>query len=184
MRSRPAHIRVTRRRYEVLLAPLLALVTLCGSTALGQIVYGDEIFITGDWRNGPGTTTNCEWDNLVLRDDAGVEYTIGFDVTPTTPSGTYGAMAMIFNEEYERAVTWCDEALVLPNRQYWTLAHKLVALAFLGHTDEADSVKAKLLREKPDFSVSFTKEKLFYIKRQDQLDRYLEGLEKAGISNE
>ena len=69
---------------------------------------------------------------------------------------TYGAMAMIFNEEYERAVTWCDEALVLPNRQYWTLAHKMVALAFLGRVDEADSVKSKLLREKPDFSIEFT----------------------------
>ncbi|NKC01320.1 MAG: tetratricopeptide repeat protein [Pseudomonadales bacterium] len=94
---------------------------------------------------------------------------------------TYGAMAMIFSGEYERAVEWCDEALVIPNRQYWTLAHKLVALALLGREQEVITVRELLLKEKSDFSVAFAKEKLFYVKRDDQLDNYLKALKLAGI---
>ena len=94
---------------------------------------------------------------------------------------TYGALSMIFSGDYERALQWCDEALVIPNRQYWTLAHKMVALACLGREADAQSVKAQLLEEVPNFGVDFVKAKLFYIKRSDQLERYLTGLRAAGF---
>ena len=94
---------------------------------------------------------------------------------------TYGALAMIFKGDYERALTWCDEALAIPNRQYWTLAHKMVALAYLGRLDEMERARNALLAENPDFSLQFAQEKLFYLRREDQRKIYFDGLAKAQI---
>ena len=96
---------------------------------------------------------------------------------------TYGALAMIFDGDYERAVQWCDEALVIPNRQYWTVAHKMVALSLLGREVEAAAVKAQLLVENPKFSADFARNKLFYIHREEQLQCYLHGLTLAGFDS-
>jgi len=38
------------------------------------------------------------------------------------------------------------------------------------------------LRAKPGFSVDFARERLFYIKRSEQLETYLDGLRKAGMA--
>ena len=94
---------------------------------------------------------------------------------------TYGALTMIFAGDYERAVRWCDSALGIPNRQYWTQAHKMVALAYLGRDKEAAQTKAQLLIEKPSFNLEFAKSRLFYLKRDEQLKCYTDGLAKAGF---
>lgn len=93
---------------------------------------------------------------------------------------TYGALAFIFAGDYERAVEWADHAIEIPNRQYWTLAHKAVALAFLGRAEEARRTMAAALAEQPALSVGFARQKLYYLKRAEQLERYLEGLALAG----
>jgi adenylate cyclase len=93
---------------------------------------------------------------------------------------TYGALAYIFSGEFERAIEWADRAVEIPNRQYWTLAHKAVALALLGRTDDARHVLAAALAEQPALSIGFARQKLFYIRRAEQLERYLEGLSLAG----
>jgi hypothetical protein len=43
-------------------------------------------------------------------------------------------------------------------------------------------VLKELLNLKPEFSIDFARTRLFYIKRPDQLQVYLEGLRKAGLS--
>jgi hypothetical protein len=40
---------------------------------------------------------------------------------------------------------------------------------------------AELLRRKPGFSCGFARKRLFYVKNPLQLNRYVEGLRKAGI---
>ena len=94
---------------------------------------------------------------------------------------TYGALAFIFKGDYESAVNWADRASVIPNCQYWTVAHKAVALAHLGKKDEASKSVRLLLDEKPDFTIAFAKRKLFYLKDPKQLDCYMEGLSLAGV---
>jgi len=42
-------------------------------------------------------------------------------------------------------------------------------------------VVEELLRRKPDFSRSFVRKRLFYVKDPAQLELYLEGLRRAGI---
>ena len=58
----------------------------------------------------------------------------------------------------------------------------MVALALLGQESEAQQTKARLLQEHPGFDLKFAQQKLFYVKRADQLARYFRGLQQAGIS--
>ena len=93
---------------------------------------------------------------------------------------TYGALALILKGEYGRAVEWAERAAEIPNRQYWTLAHKAVALAGLGRLDDARRALDAALAEQPALSISFARQKLYFVKQAEQIDRYLEGLALAG----
>ncbi|MEZ7879582.1 MAG: tetratricopeptide repeat protein [Rhodospirillales bacterium] len=95
---------------------------------------------------------------------------------------TYGAIALIFKKDFSRAVEWADKASSIPNYQFWTLAHKVVAYAYLDDTKNMEETQAKLLKKCPEFSCDFAREKLFYIKDFEQIDLYITGLQKAGIS--
>ncbi|MBE0616007.1 MAG: winged helix-turn-helix domain-containing protein [Burkholderiales bacterium] len=94
---------------------------------------------------------------------------------------TYGALVLLFKQDFARALQWTERAINIPNCQYWTTAHQAVALAYLKRVDEARLAVARLLREKPSFSQAFAREKLFYLKKQDQIDLYMAGLELAGV---
>lgn len=94
---------------------------------------------------------------------------------------TYGALALIFQGDYATALEWTDRAATIPNCQYWTTAHRAVALAYLNRTTAAREATAQLMRELPGFSVAFARDKLFYLKEPSQIERYLEGLRRAGV---
>lgn len=94
---------------------------------------------------------------------------------------TYGALALIFKGDYERALDWTDQAINLPNCQYWTAAHQAVALALLGRRDDAAEAKDRLLEMLPTFSCTFAAGKLFYIHEPTQISRYLAGLRLAQV---
>lgn len=108
------------------------------------------------------------------------------DLSPNDPQlwafYTYGALALLFNRDFERALRWLDRARSIPNYQYWTTAHRVVALAHLGRHTEATAVADELRHEVPDVSLEFVREKLFYLKDPAQINLYLEGLSAGGIS--
>lgn len=88
-------------------------------------------------------------------------FKIAIDLSPNDPQRwaflTYGALALIFKGDYETAIAWADRASIIPNCQYWALAHKAVA---------------------------FAKRRLFYIKDSGQLSCYEQGLELACVPAE
>ena len=94
---------------------------------------------------------------------------------------SYGALALLFAHRYEEAIEWADRAIVIPNCQYWSTAHKVVALAHLDRVSEATSAVEELLARCPEFSVAFAHTKLFHLKRPEQLELYLDGLSRAGV---
>lgn len=94
---------------------------------------------------------------------------------------TYGALAHIFKGDFETAVKWSERAGEIPNCQYWTTAHKAVALAYMDEGGRAKRTVSQLLKERPDFSIDFARKKLFYLKDPDQVRIYLEGLSLAGV---
>ena len=56
------------------------------------------------------------------------------------------------------------------------------ALGHIGDESQIRSALADLMRIKPEFTVGFAREHLFYLKRPEQINTYLEGLRKAGVS--
>ena len=94
---------------------------------------------------------------------------------------SYGALALIFDHRFEDALEWAEQAATIPNRQYWTLAHRVVALGHLGRTEETRAAVDELIREQPAFTQAFARRKLFYLKRPEQLELYLDGLAKAEV---
>ena len=53
--------------------------------------------------------------------------------------------------------------------------------AFLGDERQAESAVKELIQSKPEFSVEFARQHLFYVKRPDQIETYIDGLRKAGL---
>lgn len=94
---------------------------------------------------------------------------------------SYGALALLFAGRFDEAVEWTERASPLPNCQYWTIAHRVVALELAGRADEARAAVGSLLAQRPGFSVSFARRKLFYLKRPEQIEQYLGGLAGAGV---
>jgi tetratricopeptide (TPR) repeat protein len=95
---------------------------------------------------------------------------------------SYRSLAHIFMRQYEAAVEWAKKALRDPNCQYWARAHLVSALGHLDRIDQSQAAVGELLRQKPEFSCSFARKHLFYIKNSVQIDHYLDGLRKAGLS--
>jgi len=118
-------------------------------------------------------------------DEAIEKFERAIELSPNDPQRwaflSYGALAHIFKGDYETAIQWSDRASEIPNCQYWTRAHKAVALAHLGDDEGARRTAALLLRERPDFTIEFARKKLFYLKDPAQLQTYLDGLKRAGV---
>lgn len=94
---------------------------------------------------------------------------------------TYGALALLFKHEFERALAWLDKAATIPNYQYWTIAHKIVALVNLDRMSAAKRNVGVLFQQNPEFCLQFAREKLFYLKMPEQIDIYIQSLQKAGV---
>ena len=94
----------------------------------------------------------------------------------------YRALAHLLAGEFESAVEWGTKATRVPNCHYWAFAHRVAALGYLQRPAESAAAIAELMRRKPGFSCSFARERLFYIRESQHIERYLEGLRRAGLS--
>jgi TolB-like protein/DNA-binding winged helix-turn-helix (wHTH) protein len=94
---------------------------------------------------------------------------------------SYRALAHIFAREFELASQWAQRATRVPNAHYWAFAHRVSALGHQERPDELRAAVGELLQREPDFSCSFARKRLFYVKNPDQLELYVEGLRRAGI---
>jgi TolB-like protein len=94
---------------------------------------------------------------------------------------SYRALAHILAGEFDHALEWAQRAIRVPNCHYWPFAHRVAALGHLQRESELPGALADLRHRKPNFSCAFARERLFYIKDPEHLERYLEGLRKAGV---
>lgn len=93
---------------------------------------------------------------------------------------SYRALAHIFAREFEFANEWAERATRVPNAHYQAFAHRVAALGHLERPEECAKAVSDLLQRKPDFSCSFARKRLFYLKDPKQLELYIEGLRRAG----
>ncbi len=119
-------------------------------------------------------------------DEAIEQFDIAIRLCPHDPFRwafySYRSLAHLFRREFEASVTWARKSVQIPNAQYWAGAHLVSALGHLGNREQAKSAIKELKRTKPEFSLDFAREHLFYLKRKDQIDLYSAGLEKAGMT--
>ena len=95
---------------------------------------------------------------------------------------SYRALAHLFRREFRDAATWARKSMQIPNAQYWARAHLVAALGHIGDPGEIGPAVSDLLRVKPEFTIDFAKDRLFYLRRPEQIELYLEGLRKASIA--
>jgi len=95
---------------------------------------------------------------------------------------SYRSLAHLLAGEFEQALEWAQRAIRVPNCHYWPFAHRVAALGHLQRASELPGALADLKQRKPNFSCAFARERLFYIKETRHLDRYLDGLRRAGLS--
>lgn len=93
----------------------------------------------------------------------------------------YGALAHIFSGDYEQAAEWALTAVRVPNSHFWSNAALVSALSHLGRDAEASDALQELLSIKPDFDCVYVRDRLFYLNDETQVERYIEGLLKAGL---
>lgn len=160
-------VQIARREYTAALIESQRAVDLNPTLAAAFCGLGDSLCYEGRY------------------DDALEQFTHAVELGAHDPQRwaflSYGAVALLFAGRYDEALRWSEQAAAIPNRQYWTTAHRVVALGQLERTDEAAEAVAELLEECPHFSVAYARRKLFFLKRADQLDLYLDGLRKAAV---
>ena len=162
-----ARVQVARREYDSALIENEMAISLNPTLAAAHCGLGDTLAYLGRY------------------EEALVRFEKALELSPRDPQRwaflTYGALALIFKRDFETAVKWTNMAGEIPNHQYWTAAHKAVALAYLDRHEEARACAAQLLAENRDFTRAFAECKLFYLKQPTQLQMYLAGLTMAGI---
>ena len=94
---------------------------------------------------------------------------------------SYGALALLFARRFEEAQQWAWNATRIPNCHYWPFAHRVSALGHLDQTQDLQHALAELRRRKPEFTCSFARERLFYVRNPAHLDIYVEGLRRAAV---
>jgi TolB-like protein/Tfp pilus assembly protein PilF len=95
---------------------------------------------------------------------------------------SYRALAHVLAGEFEQAFEWAQRATRVPNCHYWPFVHRVAALGYLRWETELAPALAELRDRKPDFSCRFARDRLFFIKDPEHLERYLMGLRKAGVA--
>ncbi len=94
---------------------------------------------------------------------------------------SYRALAHVLAGEFDQALEAAETATRVPNCHYWPFAHRVAALGHLQRQTQLPSALAELEQSKSNFSCALARERLFYIKDPAHLERYIEGLRKAGV---
>ena len=84
-------------------------------------------------------------------------------------------------QELESAVLFARRATRMPNATYWADAMLATALELKGEHAEAEATVRLLLGRKPDYTQSSAREDFFFCANRSFLDRYVEGLRRAGL---
>jgi tetratricopeptide (TPR) repeat protein len=91
------------------------------------------------------------------------------------------AWALLILGRYEEAANSARMSVRRPNADLWAYATLCAVLGHLDLLDEARTAREELLKRKPDFSQGFVRRFVYYNKIPAHLERYIDGLCKAGL---
>lgn len=159
-------VQLARREYDLAIGAIQEALRLNSSLAVAHCGLGDSLAYEE-------------------RLDAAIgSFRSAIDLSPQDPFRwafmSYRSLAHLFAGDYAAAACWARRAVQVPNAHYGARANLVAAL---GHTGaDCKDAAAALLNAQPRFSRRFASERLFYIKDPAQLDLFLDGLRRAGIS--
>jgi len=87
-------------------------------------------------------------------------------------------------ERYEEAAVWFEKATRQPHASFLPFVHAAATLGHLGRIDEARNMLAEGKKRKPDFSADTVKSTVGVYGRYSGADRIVDGLRKAGLSEQ
>lgn len=91
------------------------------------------------------------------------------------------SMAHFRLDQLEDAEYFVRAAVRQQNATYWPFATLCALLGDLDRIDEAAAIADRLLKMKPGYSLEFAKQDFFFTRADEFIDRYLRGLEAAGV---
>jgi len=160
-------VHIARREYGVGLKACEAALALNPAMAIAHCAVGDALAYSG------------------RVSDVLTHFEQAIHLSPTDPwrwaFHSYGALALIVAGRFEEAVEWAQRATLVPNCQYWGHAHLAAALGHLGRREEAAAALAAVKSARPRFSLADARVQLFYLESREQIERYLDGLRRAGL---
>jgi tetratricopeptide (TPR) repeat protein len=159
---------LARGEYERSLSELQAAIKLNPSMAQAHCALGDSLTYAGQM----DTALPCFEEAVRL--------------SPQDPYRwaflNYGAMAHLFRRDFEQAAQWAAQSVQVPNAHFLARAVLVSALGHLGRTDEAAQELAELKRQADEISLDFVRRRMFYLRDENQIGIYLDGLHKAGLT--
>ncbi len=90
------------------------------------------------------------------------------------------SLALVLMGDLEQAFEWAAKATRQPHAHFHTFAIAAVCAALFGREDEARRAVDEILLRRPDYSCSFF-EQSYPFKQREDLDKFLDGLRKAGL---
>lgn len=91
------------------------------------------------------------------------------------------AMAHFRLSQMDEAETFARAAVRQQTATYWPFATLCALLGDLGRKEEAEAIANRLLQMKPEYNLEFARQDFFFMTVDDFIDRYLRGLEFAGV---
>ncbi|MEM7362607.1 MAG: tetratricopeptide repeat protein [Pseudomonadota bacterium] len=162
-----ARVLLARKEYDRAIAENLRAIDLNPTFAAAHCGLGDSLAYEGRY------------------DEAIDAFEKAVSLSPNDPQlwafYSYGALMFLFKQDFETALSWSDRAILIPNCQYWAHAHRAVAHIYLGNKADAEAALTRVRAEVPSFSIAFVQAKMFFLRRDDQLSLYLDGLRGAGV---
>lgn len=160
-------VRLARREYNLAIDALEHAITLNPCHALSHCGLGDSLAYEERFDEAFG-----QFDHAIA-------------LSPHDPFRwafmSYRSLAHLFAGQFEDSALWARRASQVPNAHYWARAHLVSALGHLGDAEQASTDSSLLLQTRPGFSRNFAEERLFFVKKRNQVDTFLEGLGRAGI---
>ena len=89
-------------------------------------------------------------------------------------------LSYLFTGQYEEAIAACEKATTREPNNFGAQLALTVAYGLSGHEKEARTTASEVLRLNPKFSIEYYSKTLLY-KNQDDKDRFIDALRKAGL---
>ena len=152
------------KQYDEAIAEAEQAVAMNPNSAINYVMLGKTLSFAGRW------------------DESIPPYQKAIRLDPIPPNLYSYSLGLSYGYtgQYEDAIRWCEKAVRQAPDSLYARIMMTVVYSFSGRAEEARAEAAEVLRIQPKFSLEKFEKKLTYKREQDR-ERFLEALRKAGL---